>query len=80
MQSVGGEIVTGQVIFYVDFTMERIIFSNYFFFFLPIVHGHPNETEKVGQLIIPAALTQQHSGHFPITKTGTAQRKIYKLG
>lgn len=36
------------------------------------MHGRPNETEKVGQLIIPAALTQQHSSHFPTTKTGTA--------
>jgi len=44
------------------------------------MHGCPNETEKVGQLIIPAALTQQHSGHFPTTKTGTAQRNTYKLG
>lgn len=36
------------------------------------MHARPNETEKVGQLIIPAALTQQHSSHFPTTKTGTA--------
>lgn len=60
--------------------LSLAIIYYFFFFFLPIVHGHPNETEKVGQLIIPAALTQQHSGHFPITQTGTAQRKIYKLG
>lgn len=44
------------------------------------MHGCPKETEKVGQLIIPAALTQHRSSYFPITKTGTAQRNTYKLG
>lgn len=36
--------------------------------------------QKVGQLIIPAALTQQICSHFCTTKTGTAQRSTSKLG
>lgn len=42
--------------------------------------GCPNETGKVGRLILPAALTQQHSNHFPRAKPGSAQRNTHKLG
>lgn len=44
------------------------------------MHGCPNETGKVGRLTLPAALTQQHSNHFPRAKPGSAQRNTHKLG
>lgn len=54
----GKKIVIGKVIFHTDLAVVSIIFNNKIF--LPITYGCPNETEKVGQLIIPAALIQQH--------------------